>query len=352
MRGQPTCYILNSNAIGDTCASLAILKYLIETFHKDGKYKVLIVPQFRELLHFVPSDKLFSVFDTINFEEPYITVKLNILEQDRVKTIKLPDTNMVYDGTHYTLNMPKGFKGRSIKFPIREVKITAVPQYVHPLRMHLSHYASIQFSNRIPALETLNYPQFPLDKRITETFNIDFTKCVAINTIFRGATRQFNPDELLKICNYIKDCGYVPLFVGKTETPEYCQNEPYNNIEFNTSVGIDLVNKTTLSELVNILAECKVVMGIDNGLIHLAALTNVPIIAGYTIASPELRLPIRSNILGYDVQTVVPDVECRFCQDTTQLDNTNFNKCINNTNQCLKELNSEKFIHRLKNVLI
>ena len=323
---QPTAYIINSNAIGDIVASLPVLKHLIETYHQDKKYKIIALPVFRDLFYFISDGKFFDVNSRIDFEEPYAQFKLNILAGDKIKTFVFPDGN--------------------------EVQMDVIPQYVIPLRMHLTHYASIQLSNRVLPLEQMNYPKYPLDDNLIEYFDIDFSKCVAINPVFRSHTRKFLPEELKKLCDYIKEKGYTPLFLGNTETNYDDKDKIAQNIDFDFSTGIDLRNKTTIKEVINIIAKCKTIIGIDNGLIHLAAMTKIPIVAGYTMASPELRMPIRNNKLGYNIYPVLPDIECQGCQDKWQLDNHNFNECYFEHYDCTSKMSAEKFIAELEKILI
>ena len=325
VKSQATSYIVNSNAIGDICATLPVLEYLIDNFHQDGKYKIIALPQFRDLFYFIPDSKFFDVGKRVDYEENYIQFKLNMLEQDIVKTFVFQN-------------------GQSSKMQV-------IPQYVNPLRMHLTHYASIQLANRVLPLEDMNYLRYPLDKSLIEKFNIDFSKCVAINPVFRSHTRKFLIAELTKICNYIKSKGYQPLFIGRDEIDYEDKEKSAKVINFDFSQGIDLRNKTTIKEVANIIANCKTIIGVDNGLLHLAAMTEIPIVAGYTVASPEMRLPIRNNVLGYNVYPILPDIECQGCQDKWQLDNHNFNNCYHKHYNCIRQMTAEKFIKELEKIL-
>lgn len=327
MISHPTSYIVNSNALGDICASLPVLKHLIDTYHIDGKYKIVALPIFRDLFYFVPDCNFFDINKKVDFEEDYLQFKLNILEQDRVKTFTFPD-------------------GSSQSFNV-------IPQYNIPLRMHLTHYASIQFSNRVLPLEEMNYLQYPLDRSLIEHFNIDFSKCVAINPVFRSKTRRFSTKALTEICNYIKSKGYFPLFLGRDNIDYDDKDKLASTIDFDFSCGINLINKTSIKECINIISQCRTILGIDNGMLHLSAMCgDLPIIAGYTMCSPEIRLPVRHNQLGWNVHSVVPNKNCcRYCQDTWQCENHDFNWCYYGDYKCTEAMTAKKFIKHLEKIL-
>lgn len=325
MHNTPTIFVVNSNALGDVAAALPVLKYCIDNFHSDGKYKIIAQEVFKPLFWFVPDENFVKIGDPVSTEGFYVT-KLNLLKDDLFETIS-------YGG------------GRKFEFQI-------VTQYVTPLRLHLVDYASIQLANRVLDLKDKNYLQYPLNPDLITKFDIDFSKTVVINTSFRSKTRRFIPEELKKICEFINQKGCKPLFVGKTETPDYIKDIGYNSLDFDYSCGIDLRDKTELAELINIIAQSKAVIGVDNGIIHLAGMTQTPIIAGYTLASPKLRLPYRNNKLGWNVYPVIPKkLECAFCQDKWQLQNHDFNFCKFEHYDCVKHMSADKFIKKLEKVL-
>jgi ADP-heptose:LPS heptosyltransferase len=82
---------------------------------------------------------------------------------------------------------------------------------------------------------------------------------------------------------------------------------------------IDLRDASPLLESLKIINYAKFIVGVDNGLFHLAGLTQTPIVAGYTTVAPELRMPYRNNKLGWNVGPCVPQSEWRFCQSATTI---------------------------------
>lgn len=327
IKSQPTMYFINSNAIGDTVASLPILKDIIDNFHQDGNYGVITLPQFRDLFFFVDDEHFFDINQPM-INENYSFAKLNITESDKKIYFQLPNQ----------LAMALDFKLQSLT----------------PLRIHLSQYAGLQFANKIYSIEECNYLQYPIDTeldiQVQDKFKIDFSKCVLLNLTYRGDTRIIEPGVINDFCKYIKEKGLMPLFVGKKETPEYVNNAPYKTLEFDTSIGIDLRDKTTIKEMIYIMNQAHSIMGVDNGLIHLAAMTKLPIIAAYTSCSPETRCPVRYGKLGGGIEIVEADEACRYCSDKWNISGHDFNNCYYATNACCKSLTLGKFINAFENI--
>ena len=322
IKSQPTMYVVNSNAIGDTVATLPILKDLINNYHKDGDYGIIALPQFRDLFFFIDNDHFYDINQQLEFKKEYSIKKLNIAEPDKTAYVVLPNQ--------------------------QPIPIKLGGQYLEPLRIHLSQYAGLQFSKKIYDISECSYLTYPINKQrneeILDKFKIDFSKCVLINLTYRGATRIIPEETLIAFCNYIKEKGFYPLFVGKTETPDYVNDAPYKNTKFDTSIGLDLRDKTTLEEMIYVIHNSHSIIGVDNGLIHLASMTNTPIIASYTSCSPETRCPVRFGKLGGGIEIIEADAECRYCSDKWLIDGHDFNNCYYATNACCNSLNLEKFV--------
>lgn len=122
------------------------------------------------------------------------------------------------------------------------------------------------------------------------------------------SNRGFTPEIFNKLCRILKDKGFTPIFLGKREFA--VDRKSTVSEEYDLSLGVDLMDQTTLMEAAKIIEYAKGVAGVDNGLLHLAALTTTPIIYGHTVMEPEYRSPKRK--VG-KVVDIVPDIGCRFC---------------------------------------
>ena len=76
---------------------------------------------------------------------------------------------------------------------------------------------------------------------------------------------------------------------------------------------VDLRGKLNLHELHGLIAKSRLHVGADSGTLHVAAATNVPIIAMFTSAHHDFRKPLgrNSNTLFYPL---IPAVDCYGCQ--------------------------------------
>jgi len=96
----------------------------------------------------------------------------------------------------------------------------------------------------------------------------------------------------------------------------------------------------------------KAILGMDSGLIHLAGTTEIPIICGYTIASPDVRFPTRKAGKTFGV---VPNVQCKHCLTDWQLPFHDFDfkgdGCYFKHIECCNQMTADKFIKCLEQVL-
>lgn len=223
------------------------------------------------------------------------------------------------------------------------------------LATHPVDVAFFNFLNRQIDNSHKNYLSFDVSDQDITKFNLP--KDYAIITVcYTTDVRQMLPEYINQIAVFLNEKGITPVFLG--------QEASYNGIdhvikgkvaeEIDFTKGINLVNRTTLLESKAIIEKAKCVVGLDNGLIHLAGTCNdVPIVVGYTTADPLTRMPYRSGVLGHNVYAVVPpNLDCRFCQ--TQMNLTlrhNFVNCFYGDKQCVYDLKANLYIEKLKEIL-
>lgn len=223
------------------------------------------------------------------------------------------------------------------------------------LATHPVHTAFFNFINRQVNVKHMNYINFDVSDQDIVKFALP-EKYIVIAPCFTTTVRQFLPEYINEIADFIKREGYEVVFLGKEESfngiNHIIQGQVDDKIDF--SKGINLVNRTSLLESKAIIEKAKCIIGLDNGLIHLAGCTNIPIIVGYTTVEPHLRMPYRNNVLGYNVHPVSPPIslECRFCQSQMNLTlRHNFINCFYGDRQCVYDLKAEYYIEKLKEVL-
>jgi len=148
-------------------------------------------------------------------------------------------------------------------------------------------------SDRILPEKDLQYVSLePVD---VSDFDIDFSRAVVLVTSYRDVTRMWHSEHVLNVAEWLKVKGFMPIFIGKTDMDKTAREQiiPKSALPDDVSeYGIDLRNRTSLSQLASIMAQSRAVCGLDSGPIHLAGTTEVPIICGYTSVAPEHRLRI------------------------------------------------------------
>ena len=182
-------------------------------------------------------------------------------------------------------------------------------------------------------------------------------KYVVMTTGFTSAVREFLPKHINEITQHIISKGYSVVFLGKKATPTGYEEhviigEFKEDIDY--SIGLDLIDQTDLFEAAKIMSNAAAVVGLDNGLLHLAATTDVPIVGGFTTVNPNHRLPYRKGIMGLYFYPVVPDesLKCRFCQSNWLFTyDQDFKECRYEDLKCVKTLKSNKYIEQLEIIL-
>jgi ADP-heptose:LPS heptosyltransferase len=182
-------------------------------------------------------------------------------------------------------------------------------------------------------------------------------KYMVMTTGFTSNTREWLPESVNGVTQYIIDKGYTPVYIGKSYTKAYETEDRVDaikgNFKCNYDNGINLIDKTDLFEAHSIMANATCVLGLDNGLMHLAAMSNVPLIIGFTTVDPSHRLPYRYDTKGWNCYSVTPTTEelsCTFCQSNMNFApaNHDFRNCFYKDYRCLELMSADKWIIQIE----
>lgn len=246
----------------------------------------------------------------------------------------------------------KGNKKFNATWPGRQ---TAIRQH-DTLATHLVDHGFHVLSDRQVDIEHKNYLKLNLERINIDKFKLP-KEYIVITTGFTAPIREFKPEKVNAIVKYLNEKQMVVVFLGsyQTKVGYNVENIKGNfNEEIDYSKGIDLINKTSLLEAGKIIARSKGIVGVDNGLLHLAGCTEVPIIAGFTSVEPKYRLPYRHNQLGWNCYVVVPPESCkeRFFQSNWDfVYDHDFRTCYYGDYEMVKSLPTEDFIKHLEKIL-
>jgi hypothetical protein len=164
----------------------------------------------------------------------------------------------------------------------------------------------------------------------------------------------------------LRSKGLTPVLLGTTEKLDV--GIPNDGIEakisseIDKSLFVDLTNKTTLVEALGVIQRAKAVVGVDNGLLHLAHCTDVPIVYGLSSLLPEHRIPYRApapprtameafhgGVREHGAtEIIVADVPCSGCQSRGFAINNDWRTCLFDDYACTLTLTSAKYLAKLK----
>lgn len=213
--------------------------------------------------------------------------------------------------------------------------------------MHLVDLGFVYFCGINPVPEgARQHPQLDLSE-VQLPKGFDETKYAVLTPGVSDFTRtRMMTDETFNgIADHLNKIGIKPVFLGKTDMGK--DRVVGVHPQYDLSKGLNLMDQTTLLQAAKIIQGSKFILGIDNGLLHLAGMTDATIMYGYTIAGPDQRRIERPK--GHLIE-FYPDKEklpCLFCQERVRffLDH-HFTNCLykETTPACVQMLNAESWI--------
>lgn len=234
-------------------------------------------------------------------------------------------------------------------------RTTANPTFTN-LKTHMTLHAFCCLANEVPSIEHHNYLKLDFKAIGINRFYLP-EKYVVMTCCYTAPIREFLPEYINTISDYVISKGYSVVFLGQKLTDAGIKgHEIIGNLkqDIDFSKGINLIDQTSLLEASKIMSQAKAVVGLDNGLLHLAAMSDVSIVAGFTSVDPDHRAPVRNNIKGYNYYPVVPplDVKERFCQSIWDFQFTHdFKYSYYKTDELIKSVTPELYIQQLEKIL-
>lgn len=177
---------------------------------------------------------------------------------------------------------------------------------------------------------------------------------IVITTGYTSETRELLPEYANGISEYINSKGYTPVFIGKSNIPTGAQHTITGTFKADYTKGLNLIDKTNLFEAHAIMAGAACVVGLDNGLCHLAGMSRVPIVMGFTTVEPRHRLPYRNDQLGWNCYIIKPNnLDCFGCQSNWNFADTtiDFKYCLHKDYLCVKGMTTDLWIEQLEKIL-
>lgn len=240
------------------------------------------------------------------------------------------------------------------KPPVEKPTIDFTPYTFTSMRMHLVQHGFLTLLDRVPALDAdeAHYLKLDLSQVDIRPFQLP-AKYAVITTGHTAPAREFLPSTVNTVVEYCRAIGLAPVFLGAKAAPieSELSIEAHFSEEIDYSKGVDLRDKTDLLQAAKIMAAAKFVVGVDNGLIHLAGMTDVPIVVGYTSTTAGSRLPLRGK-RAPTIAVLPRELECAGCQTNMPfVYGHDFRRCFYGDYKCVKGVTPGLFIEAIKRVM-
>jgi ADP-heptose:LPS heptosyltransferase len=221
----------------------------------------------------------------------------------------------------------------------------------HPFDVGFAYYAGITTppGEKLPVLDL---PHQSLPARVKKYRG----QYAVITTGSTTEARRVMGQHINPVIEYVKSLGLMPVFVGREDFVGIGNLDANFPTDIAFDQGLDMRNKTTLIESACVLQHARFVLGLDNGLLHLASLMQgARIIFGYNITSIEHREPRRDHGRTINIHLTDQDLICQECQSkwVRVLDHS-FNKCYYKDVKCIDLLfanGGERFKRAIDDIL-
>lgn len=195
------------------------------------------------------------------------------------------------------------------------------------LRLGFIYYAGMDY---VP--EGVTYPQLELSKAHLPK-GLAGKSWVVLTPAATAPNRTVPGSYWTPIISYIRKLGMLPVLLGKESL---VRNYNAKLGDLDTFGCMDLRNQTTVLEAAAAMKYAHCTLGLDNGLIHLAASTDASIVCGYNIVRPEQRRPVRPKGLWRELIPTEAELPCVSCQGNLMLLHTRLTQyCMYDDNKCI-----------------
>lgn len=242
------------------------------------------------------------------------------------------------------------------------------------LHLHLTDQAFLMIMDQLPPdNEARQYPKAAplalsqeLERMLTPRSQSDSSKLLVFTVANTAPVRAWPGCYINELAKKVAQAGYTPVLVGSTEKLNVGVEGDgimgYMPDGIDTSLFVDLTNRTTLLEVLGIIQRAKAVVGVDNGLLHLAHCTSTPVVMGFTTLRPEHRVPYREWPGGkaglYSAhgltKAIEAEVPCKGCQSNGWAVKPNkdgdWRVCMFDDYACTLTMSSQRFEAALKDL--
>jgi ADP-heptose:LPS heptosyltransferase len=202
----------------------------------------------------------------------------------------------------------------------------------HPVDVGFAWFAGSTPAPKDGLLPVLDYPRDRLKPEVKALGRYAVLPVGNVQESRKVVGRHLNP-----IILYLKILGIEPVFLGKRDPVTAGKVSTTFADDILYQEGLDLREQTTVKEAACIMQHAEFTLGLDTGLLHLAALMkDSKVIFGYNITSIEHREPRRNHGRHVNVTLPTDELKCIGCQSKLkQVAGHTFDKCIYLDNACV-----------------
>lgn len=136
--------------------------------------------------------------------------------------------------------------------------------------------------------------------RPTHDFNIEIPeRYVLIHPVSTWATRTWASINWMNLTQMLNELGINVVSIGKDSSEKGFFNVEKPVFNFEIEKGLNLMNKTNISDCWHLIDKADCFITMDSGLLHLAGTTDTNIIHLGSHLNPEFRIPYRNGSQEY-----------------------------------------------------
>jgi hypothetical protein len=236
------------------------------------------------------------------------------------------------ESAHVTMEHRTALLGTNIIMGgVNQLKQLLTCMGAHPIDVAYGYYTSSTPAPKDCLLPVLDYPRNDL--------LIDH-KYVVIPCGHTAIARATTGKHLNPIIKHIKSKGFLPVFLGKNDLLMDGVKSTQFPDDILYSEGLDLRDQTSIKEAAAIMQHAEITVGLDCGLLHLAALMkDSKIIFGYNITTVEHREPRRNHGRHINIALTESELQCIACQSKLkQIAKHKFSDCLYGDSKCIEIL--------------
>ena len=130
-------------------------------------------------------------------------------------------------------------------------------------------------------------------------------KYVLIHPVQNWNSRTWDAKKWQMLTKILNERGIAVVSVGKDSSELGGSNVDKPVFNFNIDLGLNLMNKTSLSQTWHLINNSMCFITMDSGLLHLAGTTDIEIIQLGSSINPEFRTPFRNGSQDYKYHYVL-----------------------------------------------